>query len=52
MTDKQLREQFYFTKGLFKINKTRPWLGTPSFTVWLNLTGLMETWYFIIGHDD
>jgi len=55
MTDKQLRDQFYFTKGIFEIDKAQPWTrarpGTPSFTVWLNLTGLMETWYFVAHND-
>lgn len=46
MTDKKLRKQFYFMKQFREIG------AFPSHVIWLNCIGLMETWYFIIGHDD
>ena len=48
MTDKQLRDQFYFMKRFCVLGLG----GGPSRIIWLNHIGLMETWYFIIGHDD
>ena len=49
MTDEQLRVQFCFIQGILKPGKL--WLDTPSFTVWLNLMGLMETWYFVTHNN-